>query len=62
MDRTADSEAPNTSKMARLMTLMTARGMFSRNRTFASNQSVTEMTFEDGRPRQGAGKNLAWVV
>jgi hypothetical protein len=52
MERTAASEAPNTSKMAKLMTLITASGMFSRNRTFASNQSVTEKTFEDARYRQ----------
>jgi hypothetical protein len=43
------------------MTLMTARGMFSRNRTFASNQSVTEKTFETAWSRQPVGKKLASV-
>jgi hypothetical protein len=61
MERTAVSEAPKTSRMARLMMLITARGMFSRNRTFASNQSVTEKTFETASSRQLAGKNLASV-
>jgi hypothetical protein len=42
MERSAVSEAPKTSKIAKLMTLITARGMFSRNRTFASNQTVTD--------------------
>jgi hypothetical protein len=57
MERTAASEAPKTRRMAKLMTLITAKGMFSRNRTFASNQSVTEKTFENGRYRQSVGKN-----
>jgi hypothetical protein len=56
--RNAVSEAPKRSKMAKLITLMTAKGMFSRYRTFASNQSVIEMTFETAWNRQPARKKV----
>jgi hypothetical protein len=44
--------------MAKLMTLITASGMFPWYRTFASDQSTAEKTFNAAWNRQSARKNL----